>query len=613
MVIRTVLIALVASGACTAQTWESAIASTGSDGRLQYVADSEGNRIPDFSRAGYRGGDTPLPELPVVRTVTPVDGDDTASIQAAIDEVAALAADADGYRGAVLLEAGTYQVNGTLRVEADGIVIRGVGDGDDPGANTILVRSDPGQDPVINLGREEFGFNSAMIRSVQGRAPSFVADDVVPVGAYSFRVRNPERMRPGLDVVVFHPATADWLAAIGNGGTASDPPWQVGQHPISFVRTVESVNGDLVTFDAPTFYRLDSSVSQSYVYPREMGGVVQEVGVENLRIEIETRSPQDETQAKSAIELTLVEHAWVTGVTARQFWFAGVDVQNSRYVTVRDCNAIDPHSQIAGARRYNFTTSRSQMVLFEGNYANEGRHAYAGNGSTLDSGVVFLDNTSEDAFAPSEAHRQWGMGFLFDNHTEIGTTSTSVFDRRIHLGNRGSYGSSHGWSCANCVVWNAEMNGSLAVVEKPPTAQNYAIGVQGAVSDDGPFFQNTGAYIEGTDRTGLSPRSLYLRQVADRLSPVSTESPVVQGGLGSPAPNPATSRLALTLDLAAAGPVRLVVFDALGREVQVVADRSFGPGAHRVEIDASRLAPGAYIVRLQAGDLVDSRSFTVAR
>ncbi|MEM6285645.1 MAG: T9SS type A sorting domain-containing protein [Bacteroidota bacterium] len=614
MVIRTALLLLAASTACAAQTWESEIASTGSDGRLQYTADSEGNRIPDFSRAGYRGGGTPLPELPVMRTVAPVDGDDTASIQAAIDEVAALAPDADGHRGAVRLEPGTYQVNGMLRVEADGIVLRGAGDGDDPSANTILVRSDPGQDPVINLGREAFSFNSAMIRQVQGRASSLVADDLVPVGAYSFRVRNPERMRPGLDVVVHHPATSEWLAAIGNGGTASDPPWQVGQHPISFVRTVEAVEGDVVTFDAPMFYRLDASVSQAYVYPREMGGVVEEVGVEDLRIEIETRSPQDETQAKSAIEVTLVENAWVTGVTARQFWFAGVDVQNSRYVTVRDCRAIDPHSQIAGARRYNFTASRSQMVLFEGNYANEGRHAYAGNGSTLDSGIVFLDNTSEDAYAPSEAHRQWGMGFLFDNHTEIGSTGTSVFTRRIHLGNRGSYGSSHGWSCANCVVWNAQMNGALTVVEKPPTAQNYAIGVQGTVSDDGPFFQNTGPYIEGTEVPGLSPRSLYLRQVDDRLSPVSAEDqPVFRGALGPPAPNPVASRMTLRLDLATASAVRLAVFDVLGREVQVVADRPFGAGTHRIEVDASGLAPGAYFVRLEAGRQVDTRPFTVAR
>ena len=391
--------------------------------------------------------------------------------------------------------------------------------------------------------------------------------------------------------------------------------WAVGQHPISFVRTVEAVDGDLVTFDAPMFNRLDASVSQAYVYPRDMSGVVEEVGVEDLRIEIETRSPQDETQAKSAVALTLVENAWVTGVTARHFWFAGVDVQNSRYVTVRGCNALDPHSQIEGSRRYNFTTSRSQLVLFEGNYTNEGRHAYAGNGSTVDSGIVFLDNTSEDAYSPSEAHRQWGMGFLFDNHTEIGTASSSVFDRRIHLGNRGSYGSSHGWSCANCVVWNAEMNGALTVVEKPPTAQNYAIGVQGAVSDDGPFFQNTGPYIEGTEVPGLSPRSLYLRQLEDRLAPVSSEPPVRQARLLlPPTPNPSRGAVELRFYLETPTQVGWGVYDARGREVGRGVEMSYGAGEHRLPFGTDSLPAGVYWLHVRTGSgIADSASFTLVR
>lgn len=35
--------------------WESEIVYTGADGGLVYERDEEGNRIPNFSRAGYRG------------------------------------------------------------------------------------------------------------------------------------------------------------------------------------------------------------------------------------------------------------------------------------------------------------------------------------------------------------------------------------------------------------------------------------------------------------------------------------------------------------------------------------------------------------------------------
>ncbi|MAQ93690.1 MAG: peptidoglycan-binding protein [Rhodothermaceae bacterium] len=509
----------LATTACAVQGWESAIVSTDPDGRLQYATDAEGNRVPDFSRAGYRGGGVDLPVVPTVRTLAPVEGDDTASIQAALDAVMALPVGPDGRRGALELTAGSFEVGGTLVIRASGVVLRGAGDGDDPTASTVLRRSGANPEPVVYVGQREHGSGDALIRRAQGHASALIEDDVVPVGAWSFRVDHPEGLRPGAPVVVYHPATAGWLEAVDHGATASEPGWAVGQHPIAFARTVTDVTGSMVTLDAPTFYRLDRSLSPSYVYWRDDRFLIREVGVEDLRIEIETTSETDETQAENAVVLALVEDGWVQRVTARHFWRAGVRVENSRYVTVRDSRALAPHSVVDGGRRYNFMVEKSQLVLFQGNVASHGRHAYVGNGETLDSGIVFLDNVSEDAFTSSEAHRQWSMGFLYDHHTEVGSVGRETHDRRIHLGNRGDYGTQHGWACANCVVWNAQMNGALVIVEKPPTAQNYAIGVQGAVSNRGPFL-TTAPHVEGTNRADLSPRSLYLRQLADRLRPV---------------------------------------------------------------------------------------------
>ncbi|MDT7856557.1 hypothetical protein RQM47_07890 [Rubrivirga sp. S365] len=610
-----VVLAGAASLSARAQSWESEAVRTGPDGRLQYASDVEGNRVPDFSRAGYGGGGVALPEVPTARAVAPVDGDDTASVQAAIDAVEALPPNADGLRGAVELAAGTYEISGTLVIDRGGVVLRGAGDGDDPASSTVLVRSGANQDPVVYVGRSASAGGDALIGRVSARAPTLVADDVVPIGARTFEVANPERVRAGDPVVLFHPATAAWVAAVDGGGTASDPDWEVDEYPIAYARTVLAVDGATVTLDAPVFYRLDRSVSESFLYRRDVSGVTKEVGVEDLRIEIETRGPSDETQARNALVFALVENGWVTGVTARHFWHAGVSVQNSRYVTVRGCQALEPHSLVSGGRRYNFEVEKSQLVLFEGNRATKARHAYVGNGTSLDSGIVFLDNTSEDASTSSEAHRQWGMGFLYDNHVEIGSRGTGTSDRRIHLGNRGDYGSSHGWACANCVVWNADMNGALVVVEKPPTAQNYAIGVSGTVSADGPFLRDTDPYIEGTNRDGLMPRSLYLRQLDDAGRPVASEP---SGGVGTrflpPAPNPSRGSVRLAFELAAPAPVRLSVFDVLGREVVVAASGPYGVGRHDVVVPAGRLAPGTYLARLAAGaDAVAARSFTVVR
>src|SRR6266540_7353888 len=62
-----------------------------SSGRLAYKTLPTGERIMDFSHAGYMGGGVALPTVPVKRTVKPSGGaDDTATIQAAINEVAAM-------------------------------------------------------------------------------------------------------------------------------------------------------------------------------------------------------------------------------------------------------------------------------------------------------------------------------------------------------------------------------------------------------------------------------------------------------------------------------------------------------------------------------------------
>src|SRR5262249_16264069 len=109
----------------------SAWVFVGPDGRLQYQTDDQGNRIMDFSFAGYKGGGVSLPDVPVQQTISPSGGDDTAAIQAAIDVVSALPPDGNGFRGAVLLAPGTYNCSGALNVTRSGVVVRGSGSGSD--------------------------------------------------------------------------------------------------------------------------------------------------------------------------------------------------------------------------------------------------------------------------------------------------------------------------------------------------------------------------------------------------------------------------------------------------------------------------------------------------
>ena len=56
-----------------------------------------------------------------------VDGDATGLIQQALNYVASLPMEPDGFRGAVQLAPGNYELKGKLLMRADGVVLRGSG------------------------------------------------------------------------------------------------------------------------------------------------------------------------------------------------------------------------------------------------------------------------------------------------------------------------------------------------------------------------------------------------------------------------------------------------------------------------------------------------------
>src|ERR1039458_769104 len=84
------------------------------NGRLGYRTLTNGDRIMDFSSAGYMGGGVAIPFVPVKATVSPSGGDDTAAEQEGVNRVSEGEL-ADGFRGAVLLKPGSYDCKGRDR------------------------------------------------------------------------------------------------------------------------------------------------------------------------------------------------------------------------------------------------------------------------------------------------------------------------------------------------------------------------------------------------------------------------------------------------------------------------------------------------------------------
>jgi hypothetical protein len=177
----------------------------------------------DFSSAGYRGGGVKLPVAAVCQRLAPASGDNTARIQAALDNAT----------GAVVLSAGEYEVAGTLRIARSGVVLRG------------------------EKGRIRLTGRPHCFLEIHGEGtwreeppPAPVLDAYVPAGASSFRVRSTSAFHPGDHVLVLRPLTAQWMHS--NGLVKPEDDSRPGADSvISIDRVVDSVDGDRVTVDVP--------------------------------------------------------------------------------------------------------------------------------------------------------------------------------------------------------------------------------------------------------------------------------------------------------------------------------------------------------------------------
>jgi len=515
-----ILFACCNASASAADTWQSALVRIEPDGRLSYTEDAEGNRIPDFSNAGYRGGGVPLPDAPVLKTVGPVSGDNTEHLQAAIDSMVEFPIDpATGIRGALRLKPGLYEVSDTLFIRHSGVVLMGAGQGADPEKDTILRRVGTLRTPVILAGGTDP--HDRFSTMVPGTRVEIVTPRVT-VGSRSFEVADAGVFSVGDTVVVEHPVTEEWIQAVDGGGAGEQERWRVGdkeaEMTIRYLRRIARIEGNTLTLDAPVFNHLDRSLSVSTVYKYDTTPFLTELGVADLRIVIQTAGEQTEEHARDGVVFRRAMDCWARNVTVLHFSVAGIKFHET-FVrgTALECQALEPHSRIVGARRYNFAVERAaQLVLFEKCHASYARHAFISNGSTLDSGIVVLECSNEHSYAAAEGHRRWSHGLLFDGYT---TTKPEPMSRGLGILGfycRGDWGIGHGWAAAHSVAWRCDTAGGALFLQKPPTAQNYAIGcfanINGKV-----WFPAPSGYIEGTGRPGLVPHSLYRAQLAARL------------------------------------------------------------------------------------------------
>ena len=506
-----VLFLIFVSNSIQAQ-YESSILFHNSSNQLVYVSDTDGNHIPDYSYVGYKNGDEALPNLAVVKQISPVAGDNTAHIQAAIDEVEALPLNANGHRGALLLLPGEYPVSGVLIINSSGVVLRGSGDGEDATSNTIIigVGNIPDERTLIRIGtNNKSGFGGQVAGTRQD-----IISPYIPAGSRTIEVADASVYNIGDNIIIKHPSTAAWIEAVDNGGVGTDVPWNPGEINLVFNRHITSIEGNKIQVATPIYDVLDRSLSQSYVYTYNGNSQLKECGVENLRILVESSGVTGRDHVKTGINMIGVDNSWVQDVTILRVSDQGVKFDEATRCSVIDTKVLDMHGPISGGWRYNFeVTDFCNNILFENCVASDGRHTFVANGASDVNGIVFTNCSSSGDYTRSESHRRWGQGILWDNITWTNTNTTGGI---LGLHNRGSYGTGHGWTLTNGMAWNIKAPLNQISIQKPPIGQNYAIGCNATVNGDGPFNHPAG-YIEGTGES-LLIQSLYSAQFEDRTT-----------------------------------------------------------------------------------------------
>ena len=78
-------------------------------------------------------------------------------------------------------------------------------------------------------------------------------------------------------------------------------------------------------------------------------------------------------------------------------------------------------------------------------------------------------------------------------------------------------------------------------------------------------------------------------------------------------PNPTTGDVTVAIPEGMLGPVRIAVYDVLGREVTVLREGTVGTDEHTVRFDAAGLADGIYVVRLEAGGASRTQTVVLTR
>ena len=475
-------------------------------GKLAYKTLETGDKIMDFSYAGYMGGGVSIPTVPVKITLSPSAGDNTDAIQNAINEVSKMKM-VNGLRGAVLLKPGTYDCEKTLFINASGVVLRGSGSGE---KGTVLNLTGKPHTCVTVRG--------TVSSKAIGDATT-IADSYVPAGTYSFNVTDASAFAIGDTIHIIRPITDAWIQFMGmdqlvrNGKKQT---WISGD--ITTERIISKRENNKITVNVP----LNDSYDTKYIGAAGVSvqkvsttGQLSQVGMENFRIVSPGQSVTINEGHHRAFTMSGLSDGWARNLEI--FNTVNSISVTGRRITVDNVNITHNLPTIGAAKPADLNGSGEQL-LFNRCSINGDNLFFFGTGAKVTGPVVVLNSVFKGN-GWIQPHQRWATGLLIDN--------CQVPGGGIDFMNRGVMGSGHGWAIGWAVAWNCKAKSYLN--QLPPGSANWVIGSQGekqkkaipgSNQSGGISYDTLSLLPEGiydSHNMPVTPSSLYLAQLYERL------------------------------------------------------------------------------------------------